>query len=209
MSLLEKTAEPNLFSQPVEQVDELASIRRDMLNFARLQLRDDFAAEDAVQEALASALAGLKKFKNKSQLKTWVFSILKNKIIDIIRSRKHLPETGIVVDEIPEDAYDGLFNENERWDEDMRPSNWDTPERNFSNQQFWQIFEACLNRLPENTARVFMMREMLGFETGEICKELAITPTNCGVVLYRARMGLRLCLDERWFKSGEKNSYEL
>ena len=209
MVLLEKTAVPNILPPPSEQFDELASIRRDMLNFARLQLRDDFAAEDAVQEALASALAGMKKFNNQSQLKTWVFSILKNKIIDIIRSRKHLPDTGIVVDEIPEDAYDDLFNENGNWQEDMRPSNWDTPERSFANQQFWQIFEACLNRLPESTARVFMMREMLGFETGEICKELAITPTNCGVVLYRARMGLRLCLDERWFKSGEKNSYEL
>jgi RNA polymerase sigma-70 factor (ECF subfamily) len=57
----------------------------------------------------------------------------------------------------------------------------------------------CLERLPSRTARVFMMREHLGFETGEICKELDITPTHCWVLLYRARMALRECLQQTWF----------
>jgi RNA polymerase sigma-70 factor (ECF subfamily) len=184
-------------------VDELAPLRRDMLKFARLQLRDDAAAEDAVQEALAAALSGQKQFNNRAQVKTWVFAILKNKIIDIIRERARSPGTAISVDEIPEDAYDDLFDENGFWQDDARPSSWGDPEGCFSSQQFWQVFEICLNRLPENTARVFMMREMLGFDTEEICKELTISSTNCWVVLHRARMGLRLCLDERWFKSGE------
>ena len=184
-------------------VDELAPLRRDMLKFARLQLRDDAAAEDAVQEALAAALSGQKQFNSRAQIKTWVFAILKNKIVDIIRERVRSPGTAISVDEIPEDAYDDLFNENGFWQDDARPSSWGDPEGSFSSQQFWQVFEICLTRLPENTARVFMMREMLGFDTEEICKELAISSTNCWVVLHRARMGLRLCLDERWFKGGE------
>ncbi len=66
--------------------------------------------------------------------------------------------------------------------------------------RFWSVFEACLDKLPENTARVFMMREFLGFETEEICKELHLTASNCWVILHRARMALRLCLDTRWFK---------
>ena len=180
--------------------NELTSLHDDMLKFARLQLRDDSVAEDAVQEAMAAALSNRKSFDNRSRLKTWVFGILKNKIVDIIRERIRSPSTDIV--DIPDHAYDDLFDENGHWQEDTRPSNWGDPEKSASDQQFWQIFEACLTRLPENTARIFMMREMLGMETEEICKELEISTTNCWVVLHRARMGLRLCLDERWFKSG-------
>lgn len=186
--------------------DELASLRHDMFKFARLQLRDAASAEDAVQEALAGALAGKKQFNNRAQIKTWVFAILKHKIIDIIRERARSPGTAISVDEIPENAYDELFDDKGFWQEDSRPASWGNPEGSFSSQQFWQIFELCLTRLPENTARVFMMREMLGFDTDEICKELAISSTNCWVVLHRARMGLRLCLDERWFNAENRNA---
>jgi RNA polymerase sigma-70 factor (TIGR02943 family) len=189
-----------------DQGADLAALHRDMFKFARLQLRDEAAAEDAVQEALTAALANRKSFGNRAQLKTWVFAILRNKIVDIIRERAKMPSATRAIEEIPENAYDELFNENGRWQEDVRPSGWGTPEDSFSNRQFWEVFELCLTRLPENTARVFMMREMLGFETEEICKELAISPTNCWVVLHRARMGLRLCLDERWFKSEKRNA---
>ncbi len=183
----------------------LATLHRDMLKFARLQLRDDATAEDAVQEALAAALSNQKSFGNRAQLKTWVFGILKNKIVDIIRERIRSPSASHSVEEISEQAYDDLFNENGFWQDDARPSSWGDPETSFSSQQFWQVFEICLTRLPETTARVFMMREMLGFETDEICKELAISSTNCWVVLHRARMGLRLCLSERWFKSESRD----
>lgn len=198
--------EPTASSNTNGVADGLAPLRRDMLKFARLQLRDDAAAEDAVQEALAAALSGQKQFNNRAQIKTWVFAILKNKIIDIIRERARSPGTSIDVDEIPEDAYDDLFNEDGFWQNDTRPSSWGDPENSFSSRQFWQVFEICLTRLPENTARVFMMREMLGFDTEEICKELKISSTNCWVVLHRARMGLRLCLDERWFNSENQNA---
>ena len=180
--------------------NDLTSLHGDMLRFARLQLRDDSVAEDAVQEAMAAALSNRKSFDNRSRLKTWVFGILKNKIVDIIRERIRSPSSEIA--DIPDHAYDDLFDGDGHWQEDARPSNWGDPEKSASDQQFWQIFEICLNRLPENTARIFMMREMLGMETEEICKELGISSTNCWVVLHRARMGLRLCLDERWFKSG-------
>lgn len=185
---------------------ELGALHRDLLKFARLQLRDEAAAEDAVQEAITAALSGQHKYQSRSQLKTWVFGILKNKIVDIIRDRMRMPHAQQAVEEIPEHAYDDLFKDNGRWEEDARPASWGDPEDSFASQQFWAVFEACLTRLPENTARIFMMREMLGFETEEICKELAISPTNCWVVLHRARMGLRLCLNERWFNAENRNA---
>ncbi|KXW57256.1 ECF RNA polymerase sigma factor SigH [Ferrovum myxofaciens] len=185
--------------------NELISFRSDMLKFAWLQLRDEASAEDAVQDALAAAVSGKKQFNNRAQLKTWVFAILKNKIVDVIRERARYPNAGTAIDEIPDDAYEDLFDGNGHWQDDARPTTWGNPESSYSSQQFWKIFEICLTRLPENTARVFMMREMLGFETAEICKELVMSPTNCWVVLHRARMALRLCLGDRWFNAENRD----
>lgn len=196
--------------QPQDMKDtldaQLASLHPDMLKFARLQLRNDAAAEDAVQDAMAAALSGRRQFESRSKLKTWVFAILKNKIVDIIRDHARSPTVAATAEEIPENAYDDLFDARGHWQDDTRPASWGDPEGSFSSGQFWQILEICLTRLPENTARIFMMREMLGLETDEICKELAISSTNCWVVLHRARMGLRLCLDERWFKSENRDA---
>ncbi|MFA7242669.1 MAG: sigma-70 family RNA polymerase sigma factor [Sulfuricellaceae bacterium] len=186
--------------------DQLDGFRADLLRFAVLQLRDRAAAEDAVQEAMLAALEAAPRFDNRSQLKTWVFSILKHKIVDLIRRRSRAPLLERGVDESPGGIFDTLFDEQGHWQKDERPADWGDPVKTLENARFWVVFEACLNHLPENTARVFMMREFLGFDTGEICQEMAITPTNCWVVLHRARMGLRLCLEETWFDMGEKPS---
>ncbi|MBK7675621.1 sigma-70 family RNA polymerase sigma factor [Accumulibacter sp.] len=181
---------------------ELSGFRREMLRFAVLQLRDQAAAEDAVQEAMLAALQGADRFGERATLKTWVFSILRNKIVDIIRRRVREPSYQEAEDEIDEADFDPLFRNNGHWQRDARPSDWGNPEKSFENRSFWAIFDTCLNRLPAGTARVFMMREMLGLETDEICAELAMSSNNCWVVLHRARMGLRLCLDQKWFASG-------
>jgi RNA polymerase sigma-70 factor (ECF subfamily) len=181
---------------------ELSGFRREMLRFAVLQLRDQASAEDAVQEAMLAALQGADRFGERATLKTWVFSILRNKIVDIIRRRVREPSYQEPEDEIDEADFDPLFRSNGHWQRDARPSDWGDPEKSFENRSFWAIFDACLNRLPAGTARVFMMREMLGLETNEICEELAMSSNNCWVVLHRARMGLRMCLDQKWFASG-------
>lgn len=186
--------------------DQLDGFRADMLRFVVLQLRDRAAAEDAVQEAMLAALEAAPRFDQRSQLKTWVFSILKHKIIDIIRRRSREPLLERGTDEFPAGALDPLFDERGFWQKDERPADWGDPAKSLENTRFWVVFESCLDHLPENTARIFMMREFLGLDTGEICKEMEITPTNCWVVLHRARMGLRLCLKETWFDTGRKPS---
>lgn len=184
--------------------EQLADFRRDMLRFAILQLRDEASAEDAVQEAMLAALEGAARFDRRAQLKTWVFSILRNKIVDIIRRRVREPNLGAPDEETGDADFDPLFRENGHWRRDARPSDWGDPQQSFENARFWAVFDACLNRLPAGTARVFTMRELLGLETDEICKELAISANNCWVVLHRARMGLRLCLDQKWFAGGKE-----
>ena len=185
----------------LDRQSELNALRPDLLRFARLQLRDAGAAEDAVQETMLAALTGSHRFESRSSYKTWLISILRNKIVDIIRSQsRDLPASALADDEEGDDLLDeSLFDPRGHWQPGARPARWADPEASFEQQQFWKVFEACLDHLPPKTARVFLMREFLGLETGEICKETGISSSNCWVVLHRARMGLRTCLETRWF----------
>lgn len=182
----------------------LAELRHDMLRFASLQLRDDQLAEDVVQEALMAALAGEKDFSGRSALKTWVFAILRNKIVDAIRQRgRSINVSSLLPEEAHLDqAFEALFKPNQHWTPEARPRDWGDPDAALHQEQFWAVFEACLKHLPENTARVFMMREFLEFDTSEVCAELQINESNCHVILHRARNGLRRCLEQNWFVAG-------
>ncbi|HEY5763719.1 MAG TPA: sigma-70 family RNA polymerase sigma factor [Rhodocyclaceae bacterium] len=184
---------------------DLAEIRSAMLRFARLQLRDEAAAEDAVQEALAAALVNADKFAGRASARTWVFSILRNKIVDVIRTQSRSINVSSLMGEGAsfDETFDSLFKASEHWQPQARPRDWGDPETSLSEQQFWAVFDACLDHLPEKTARVFMMREFLELESGEICQELAISTDNLYVILHRARNSLRLCLDQSWFVAGE------
>ena len=184
----------------------IEAIRREMIKFAQLQLRDATMAEDVVQEALVAALANAKEFAGRSALKTWVFAILRNKIVDHIRLQSRTTNVSALApeEESLDQSFETLFKGNDHWRPENRLTNWGDPEESLRQQRFWDVFDACLNHLPENTARVFMMREFLEFETAEVCRELSITVSNCNVILHRARNGLRRCLEKSWFAPGEQ-----
>jgi len=178
---------------------QLDAHRGYLLRVARLQLRDDALAEDVVQETLLAALS-VGTFSGKSSLKTWLTGILKHKIIDAIRRKQREPLLASTFDdECDIEDLDGLFKAPfGAWD--SPPAEWGDPEQALNRSQFFDIMDFCLEKLPPNTARVFMMREVMGLESDEICKELAITANNLWVILYRARMSLRECLEQNWFK---------
>ncbi|UVW30375.1 sigma-70 family RNA polymerase sigma factor [Massilia sp. H6] len=176
----------------------MVQLRRDMLRFARLQLRNDELAEDAVQEALAAAFSASGGFEHRASMKTWVFSILKNKIVDMLRDRWNKNRIDLA-EHADEDDFDVLFRKDAHWRREEKPASWGNPEQTLADRQFWDVFEACMDNLPEAMARVFSMREFLGLEADDICKELGISASNCWVILHRARMQLRLCLQQRWF----------
>lgn len=178
--------------------------RGDLLRFAQLQLGDRQRAEDVVQETLMAALNGGKNFERRSQVKSWIFGILKHKIIDEIRRSDRERRLGDIAPEGDEVLVEQLFNRYGFWRGETRPSRWVDPDESLENQQFWQIFEACLTHLPDRMARVFMMREILELETKEICANLGISTSNCWVILHRARLGLRHCLSEEWFEDTQR-----
>lgn len=185
--------------------DYVQALRAQMLQFAHLQLSDHGAAEDAVQEALASALNNAHAFAGASTFKTWVFAILKNKIIDHYRrSRKLVPASSLQAGDGEIDASDDLFDRSGHWQDQSRPQAWANPEGALESEHFWRVFDACLEHLPSRQAQVFMMREFIGLATPEICQHCELTVTNLNVLLHRARLRLRQCLENHWFARGDK-----
>lgn len=188
---------PNSHS-PFTDPQFVAELQQQMLQFARLQLNDFHQAEDVVQEAFEGAMKNAGSFAGRAAWKSWVFAILRNKIADTLRMRYRRAEVQSVDEEDRQD-FEALFDAQGHWPADERPQRWHQPDESCEQAQFWQIFELCLTQVPAKNARAFMMREFIGLETQEICREMALSVTNLNVVLWRARMRLRECLSQRWF----------
>lgn len=175
----------------------LESLRPALIRFAVLQLRNDSMAEDVVQDTLIAVLEKPEHFAGQSSLRTYVTGILKHKIIDALRSSTREVRIDVDEDQSEADIIDTLFQPDGHTI-DM-PRQWGDPDATLEQKDFFRILEMCLERLPAKTARIFMMREWLELETEEICKELQISTSNAWVMLYRARLQLRECLDLKWF----------
>ncbi|WP_317204736.1 sigma-70 family RNA polymerase sigma factor [Janthinobacterium sp.] len=176
---------------------QLEAMRPLLVRFAVLQLRNEALAEDAVQDALIAVLEKPDGYAGQSTLRTYVTGILKFKIIDNLRRSTRERQIETADEQSEDDAIDALFARDGHTNE--MPRQWGDPERTLEQKDFFAVLEVCLEKLPAKTARIFMMREWLELETEEICKELAITTSNAWVLLYRARLRLRECLDLNWF----------
>lgn len=177
---------------------DVAVHRQLLFKLAIIQLQDRAAAEDAVQETMLAALVGRASFGSRSSIKTWLISILRHKVLDAIRARRRyvLAPAGEPEGDDKVAGFDALFDANGCWI-DVKDA-WTDPQSVAERTAFFMVLEACLTRLPERTARVFMMREWLEIEPSEIQSLLKISPENLRILLYRARMQLRLCLDVNW-----------
>ncbi len=177
---------------------ELATLYPRLLRFAKLQLRHDSMAEDVVSETLLAILEKPDNFEGRSSLRTYATGILKFKIIDVLRQRGREVQIEPLDEQSLDDAFDALFRADGHWQQP--PDTWQNPDRALEQAQFFDTLQICVERLPPRTGRVFMMREWLDRDVDEICQELGITSNNCGVMLHRARLQLRECLERQWFK---------
>jgi RNA polymerase sigma-70 factor (ECF subfamily) len=182
---------------PPVVIPDLETHRRALYKFAMMQLRNETYAEDCVQEALAAAVQSADRFAGNSSVRTWLIGILKHKILDHFRRASREEAMAPTEEELALDDFDVLYKEDGHRAE--APCAWANPEQALTQREFFEVLERCMEGLPKNTARVFEMREVMGLAIDEICAELSITPTNCSVMIYRARMSLRECLDQRWF----------
>lgn len=176
---------------------QLPSLRTKLLRHARLVVRDQSLAEDLTQDTLISVLQFHTQRRGDATLSTWAISILKHKIADWYRA----PARSRIVLASDEDARLGdsvaaQFDADGKYAE--RVPAWQQPESAEENRQMFTVLEDCVSCLPAQTARVFMMREWLGFETAEICERLHVTAENTRTMLHRARMALRECMQRNW-----------
>jgi RNA polymerase sigma-70 factor (ECF subfamily) len=185
-----------------KDVSTLEEHRAYLMRYALVRLRDRPLAEDAVQETLLAALQGSAPYEGRAAIKTWLTAILKHKIVDHLRRQTReqaLPDRDMDGVGPDADLVELTFAEDGHWRE--FPADWGAPERSLESKEFWAIFEACVQVMPARAARVFVMREMMELPTDAICRELGISAANCWVMLHRARLALRGCLEMRWFKA--------
>jgi len=163
-----------------------------LFHFALARVNKREIAEDLVQETFLAAVQSQERFKGQSSEKTWLFGILKHKVVDHYRKNK----TTVFAQDLSNgyDNLDGFFNAKGGWQ--IRPQHWSAnPGKSQEVKEALDHFYQCLSGLPQRTADVFVYREIDGLGTDEICKLLGITSANCWVILYRARMLLRKCLE--------------
>lgn len=185
----------------------LAAERRYIMAYAMFKLHDRDLANDAVQETLVAAMAGRHKFAGRSSLRTWLVSILRNKISDLLAARRREVLVGTVEAESDDDGWsERTFDARGHWEATSRPATWGSPESTMEQTQFWEVMQECLSELPARLQEVFVLREVMGEPIAAICKNLGITQSNCSVMLHRARMRLRPCLQAKWYDAAGTSS---
>jgi RNA polymerase sigma-70 factor (ECF subfamily) len=166
-----------------------------LYRYALARLRDPHLAEDVVQETLIAAIQN-NSYAGQSAPRTWLTGILKHKIIDLMR--RQMREQPLDSNSLPDEpGMDDFFADDDgHWID--KPQFWAAPEDELEQKQFLVVLQQCMDRLPKKLAQIFLMREVHENDNEEICKELEISATNAWVMLYRARMGLRKCLELNW-----------
>jgi RNA polymerase sigma-70 factor (ECF subfamily) len=180
-----------------------------LFNYALSRLRDPVQAEDFVQEALLAALKNHQRFEGRSTERSWLTGILKNKILD--HFRKAGRETSFTDMEFYRDEEDRTFENQEfpdHWNNAAAPTEWNAAGSALDKAEFWKVFHECSGNLPDRIARVFLLREVDGMPSHEICATLNITDSNLWVMLHRARLALRRCLEVNWFGLSAEASEE-
>ena len=188
-------------NDPNETPENWVDLYGDYLyRYALYRVYEATVAEDLVQETFLAALGSFKNFQYRSSIKTWLTGILKHKIIDHFRKKAKEQQ----IDHIEPDInyLDDLFTKNGHWK--IKPANWNAdPQKLYDQKEFIDILHRCLAELPGRQASAFILREIVGENTKEICKILGISATNSWVLLHRARMYLRQCLEINWFTNSD------
>ncbi len=172
-----------------------------LFGFALRYVSDPTAAEDLVQECLLGALKARSSFSGGSSERTWLISILKNKVMD--HFRKSARETCLNEPEQISDPDDTDYitagPDAGTWQPNRKPKAWSVdPNDPVEQKQFWDHLKRCLEGLDHRLARVYNMRDIQEIEYDEVCNVLAVTPTNLRVMLHRARKLMRHCLETNW-----------
>lgn len=183
---------------------QLTVLRQQLMRQARRVVHDPAIAEDLVQDTLLAVVRQHRSRRGDSSLRTWATAILKHKVADWYRSPTHRRLTQLNDDsDAPAGEIDALYDEEGRYVEPV-PA-WQQPDGQAERKEMMQALDSCMGCLPRLAHRVFMMREWLGFETAEICASLGVSADNCRMILHRARLALRRCMQRDWIGGDERS----
>ncbi|RFZ82927.1 sigma-70 family RNA polymerase sigma factor [Mucilaginibacter terrenus] len=165
--------------------------------YAITRIRDEEQARDLVQETFLAGLQGLDRFVGKSSERTWLTAILKNKIMDVYRKNSSgLKTTPLNVDTTSDKNF---FGDDGHWMPEHAPQHFGLDQQDALNtKEFDFVLKKCMQKLPGLWASVFTMKHLDDEETETICTELKISPSNYWVIIHRAKLNLRACLQKNW-----------
>lgn len=164
-----------------------------LFNYALIRVKERDMARDLVQDTFVTALKSIPTFRGEISEKNWLYLILKSRILDYYKKKKEV----LASDLKKEDADDEYFMEKGHWLKDKMPNEW-TTEKMVQSEEFMQVLTACTDQLSEAQALVFTMKYLDGEDSDTICKELEISPSNYWVIVHRAKLQLRNCLEKTW-----------
>ena len=168
---------------------------KELYSWAFHKVFDAELAKDLVQDTFLAALEKIQSFKGDSSPKTWLFSILNHKIIDHYRKKINLPSS------IENQSLLYYFDSDGGWNPEKRPKDWADDETELlDNEEFREILNNCLGELPEKWNASIKLKYLLNKNGDEICQELSISPTNLWQIMHRAKIQLRECVENNWFK---------
>lgn len=167
----------------------------ELYSWANHKVSDEVAAQDLVQDTFIAALQNFENFKGASSPKTWLFTILKNKIIDHYRKNARFE----ITHPLPEHETAVLFDEHDRWKESFRPKPWDENDELLDNPEFKEVLSKCMGKLPAAWSSCLQLKYLTEKESVDICQQLNITASNLWQILHRAKLQLRNCLEKKWF----------
>lgn len=175
-------------------VEWVNTYTNDLVSWAYHKTSDREIAQDLVQDTFLVAAEKYTTFKGNSSPKTWLFSILNNKIVDYYRkkSKKHVSLEG--------NFMSLFFNQEGDWKKDSMPGEWEDDEHLLDNGDFLSCLNGCMESLPENWGAVVRMKYLMQKKGEEICKELNVTSSNYWQMIHRAKLQLRACIENKWFK---------
>ena len=178
-----------------------------LFGFAAARVRNRAIAQDLVQETFLAGIKSSGGFAGRSTERSWLFGILCNKLADYYRQQYR--EIAIADMESPLHEEQAAFATSglgkDGWVMKLAPRAWETPDETLISKEFQDVLRSCLSRLPDKVAQVFRLREIDDVSSEEICKDLGVSPNNLWVMLHRARMGLRRCLELHWFGNKQQD----
>lgn len=168
-----------------------------LYSFAFSRVNNSELAADLVQDTFYSALKNTAGFRGESTEKTWLYNILRNKIIDHFRKASTKKSSST-------DDLSAFFNVKGKWqnhwNESGAPKPWsEDADQAINRAEFFAALNNCLSKLSEKCAAVFNLKNMEDLSSDEICKELSISSSNYWVLMHRAKLQLRACLEKNWF----------